>query len=468
MTNILIVGIPLFLASSAAIAAGGWTALLSDGHTMFFVGINVFLTFYFVKIRFDRFAVVHGPEILTTLGIFGCFVGIALALLDFDTNDVQNSVPNLLDGVKTAFWASVSGVFGSLVIRARHKFQKAPIEQAAGTPKSSSLDDVVVALQGLKTSLTGQDQDTLISQLKMLRQDQSDSFKSMRESLDNFAKQLSEQSSKTLVEALRDVIRDFNHKLSEQFGENFKQLNMAVGDLLKWQNQYKDHLEKLQEVQKNGAKNLQEASQNLLVIVNATKEFSTAAAQIYQLSKSLAEQAEKIDASQKSLADILSGLKDTAPKFEAHFKQMTTQISDGIKAVQGEMSSVSRAFAEQSKQNLEQVGRQLDVTVSDFGSKARDANESLARQLGTSLEENQKSVNSNLIDSVKKVQDGVSKLESSLENELNRSLQALGNQLASLSSKFVSDYSPLTDKLREVVRLAEVVASESKDRRNGN
>jgi VIT1/CCC1 family predicted Fe2+/Mn2+ transporter len=290
----------------------------------------------------------------------------------------------------------------------------------------------------------------------------------MRESLDNFAKQLSEQSSKTLVEALRDVIRDFNHKLSEQFGENFKQLNMAVGDLLKWQNQYKDHLEKLQEVQKNGAKNLQEASQNLLVIVNATKEFSTAAAQIYQLSKSLAEQAEKIDASQKSLADILSGLKDTAPKFEAHFKQMTTQISDGIKAVQGEMSSVSRAFAEQSKQNLEQVGRQLDVTVSDFGSKARAANESLARQLGTSLEENQKSVNSNLIDSVKKVQDGVSKLESSLENELNRSLQALGNQLASLSSKFVSDYSPLTDKLREVVRLAEVVASESKDRRNGN
>jgi DNA anti-recombination protein RmuC len=304
-----------------------------------------------------------------------------------------------LEGVKTAFWASVSGVFGSLVIRARHKFQKAPIEQAAGTPKSSSLDDVVVALQSLKTSLTGQDQDTLISQLKMLRQDQSDSFKSMRDSLDNFAKQLSEQSSKTLVEALRDVIRDFNNKLSEQFGENFKQLNMAVGDLLKWQNQYKDHLEKLQEVQKTGAKNLQEASQNLLVIVNATKEFGTAAAQLHQLSKSLAEQAEKIDSSQKSLADILGGLKDTAPKFEAHFKQMTTQISEGVKAVQSEMSSVSKAFAEQSKQNLEQVGRQLDVTVTDFGSKARAANENLARQLGTSLEENQKTVNSNLAQS---------------------------------------------------------------------
>jgi DNA anti-recombination protein RmuC len=285
--------------------------------------------------------------------------------------------------------------------------------------------------------------------------------------LDNFAKQLSEQSSKTLVEALRDVIRDFNNKLSEQFGENFKQLNMAVGDLLNWQNQYKDHLEKLQEVQKTGAKNLQEASQNLLVIVNATKEFGTAAAQIHQLSKSLAEQAEKIDSSQKSLADILGGLKDTAPKFEAHFKQMTTQISEGVKAVQSEMSSVSKAFAEQSKQNLEQVGRQLDVTVTDFGSKARAANENLARQLGTSLEENQKTVNSNLAESVKKVQEGVSKLESSLENELNRSLQALGNQLASLSTKFVSDYSPLTDKLREVVRLADQVVSESKDRNNG-
>ena len=49
--------------------------------------------------------------------------------------------------------------------------------------------------------------------------------------------------SKALIEALRDVIRDFNAKLTEQFGDNFKQLNEAVGKLLVWQNQYTTHIE---------------------------------------------------------------------------------------------------------------------------------------------------------------------------------------------------------------------------------
>jgi ribosomal 50S subunit-associated protein YjgA (DUF615 family) len=54
-----------------------------------------------------------------------------------------------------------------------------------------------------------------------------------------------------------------------------------------------------------------------------------------------------------------------------------------------------------------------------------------------------------------KVKSAASSLDESLQNELNRSLQALGNQLASLSKRFVDDYAPLTEKLREVVRLAE-------------
>jgi multisubunit Na+/H+ antiporter MnhG subunit len=75
--------------------------------TVSFIGINFFLTWYFAVYRFNRFAVQHGPEVLTTVGIFGCFLGIAVALLKFDAGHVSTSVPELLEGVKTAFWASV-------------------------------------------------------------------------------------------------------------------------------------------------------------------------------------------------------------------------------------------------------------------------------------------------------------------------------------------------------------------------
>ena len=42
----------------------------------------------------------------------------------------------------------------------------------------------------------------------------------------DFAEKVAENNSKALVEALEEVIRDFNTKISEQFGDNFKQLKI--------------------------------------------------------------------------------------------------------------------------------------------------------------------------------------------------------------------------------------------------
>ena len=49
----------------------------------------------------------------------------------------------------------------------------------------------------------------------------------------------------------------------------------------------------------------------------------------------------------------------------------------------------------------------------------------------------------------------VVQLDTSMEDELNKALRAFGLQLTALSEKFVSDYSPLTDKLRDLVAIAQ-------------
>ncbi|WP_223823665.1 hypothetical protein [Candidatus Enterovibrio escicola] len=38
---------------------------------------------------------------------------------------------------------------------------------------------------------------------------------------------MSESATEQVIEALKQVILDFNHNLTEQFSENFKQLNEA-------------------------------------------------------------------------------------------------------------------------------------------------------------------------------------------------------------------------------------------------
>lgn len=55
-------------------------------------------------------------SLIVTTGIFGTFLGIFLGLLEFNTQDIEASVPPLLEGMKTAFLTSVFGLGASGVL----------------------------------------------------------------------------------------------------------------------------------------------------------------------------------------------------------------------------------------------------------------------------------------------------------------------------------------------------------------
>lgn len=57
------------------------------------------------------------PSIISTLGVFGTFLGITIGLAGFDVNDLTRSIPILLGGLKTAFYTSLCGMGGSLLLR---------------------------------------------------------------------------------------------------------------------------------------------------------------------------------------------------------------------------------------------------------------------------------------------------------------------------------------------------------------
>lgn len=56
------------------------------------------------------------PSLISTLGVLGTFAGITVGLIYFDTGDLDNSIPHLLDGLKTAFFTSLAGMIGSLCL----------------------------------------------------------------------------------------------------------------------------------------------------------------------------------------------------------------------------------------------------------------------------------------------------------------------------------------------------------------
>ncbi len=50
------------------------------------------------------------------------------------------------------------------------------------------------------------------------------------------------ESKVEMLSALELVVKDFNNNLTEQFGDNFKQLNEAVKSMIIWQDNYKTHI----------------------------------------------------------------------------------------------------------------------------------------------------------------------------------------------------------------------------------
>ena len=63
-----------------------------------------------------RSALRFSQSTTTVLGILGTFVGIYLGLKDFDTNNIEQSVPPLLAGLKTAFLTSIFGILKPSVL----------------------------------------------------------------------------------------------------------------------------------------------------------------------------------------------------------------------------------------------------------------------------------------------------------------------------------------------------------------
>lgn len=414
--------------------AGTFNTIISDPITNIFLTVNILLTIFFTLIRFDRFAVVHGPEVLTTIGILGCFVGIAASLLHFDAANVSESVPHLLEGVKTAFLASLSGVGGSLIIRMRHYFQKEPIKQSVGAPKAASLDDVVAATQALQMSLSGSEEGSLLSQLKLMRQEQVDELRSLRTSFDTFSQKMAEDGSKALIEALREVIGDFNAQINEQFGENFKHLNASVEKLVIWQQQYKEELDQLQLMQKSSAEDLNNASSGLALFIDRASSFAQTADALEMTLKALAQQHQQIEQSHISMTQVLSQMKDITPQFSRKIDEMIESMSRGVMKIQSD----------------------VDDTVKNFGVQMLSSSSEMKQLLIETLRKSQTDVNQGLKDSMDAVRQSVITLDKGLQEELTKSLESLGRQLASLSEKFVSDYTPLTERLREVVRIAVV------------
>ena len=55
------------------------------------------------------------PNLFTTVGVLGTFIGISIGLWNFDTENIDGSITNLLVGLRAAFFTSIVGIILSII-----------------------------------------------------------------------------------------------------------------------------------------------------------------------------------------------------------------------------------------------------------------------------------------------------------------------------------------------------------------
>ena len=80
-----------------------------------FVIVMIGAISWFWKIRHQQVNAI--ASIVTVIGVLGTFAGITYALFEFNTKNIEASVPQLLNGLKFAFVTSILGIVGSIALK---------------------------------------------------------------------------------------------------------------------------------------------------------------------------------------------------------------------------------------------------------------------------------------------------------------------------------------------------------------
>lgn len=371
-----------------------------------------------------------------SLGILGTFSGIFIGLLNFNVTDIQGSVPQLLSGLTTAFVTSIVGLVISLLVKAeKWDPYKLRVNEKGEIEQDDEVKVMISVLKKIKKAIAGDGETTLITQIQKLRTSNSDNFASLNKSFNEFAQKVAEDGSQSLIKALEDVISDFNAKISEQFGENFKQLNQGVGKMIEWQNEYSERVDSMTE---QFQKTLEGVSKCEIALNNITEK-----------SKVYIDTSTKLDLLLGNLNTNLVGLnqmtdntKNIFPKIQSDVKNLTEHFSNSVnqalrennRMIESQKSSIDRQV-ESLSSSYEQLGNQQNKMLNEINNRL----ENLMKENATRITEQLKN------------------LDEELAEELNKALTSLGSQLTSLSNKFVEDYTPLTIELQKLVQISKSI-----------
>lgn len=312
-------------------------------------------------------------------------------------------------------------------------------------------------------AISGDEDSSLLTQVKNLRMDTNDKFSALINEFKNFATTMAQNNQKALIEALSSVIKDFNDKLTEQFGENFKELNSAVAKLVLWQGNYKNYIENTQNSINSVFEALTKQSDDYKNLVNSTNEFLENSKEIYSVVENIKEQRELLAQNSSALAAHLDSLKFTIPEIMEQINsfakmsnenfvqitQMSDKLSQNYETNAKNMMSATNDFAQSIQNSINEQGSKLNENFTNTNNAMIENIKTHLNALDSEFNAYNERLNTQLIEALNKASEGINSQAKVLDSELETVLKNTSRNIAGISEQFVNDYRMMTENLRD-------------------
>ena len=414
-------------------------------------------------------------NLLPILGVIGTFAGICIGLADFNSNEIEKSIPLLLQGLKTAFWTSLIGTSLAVFFNVWYSFKdkkdvddeddeipllKLQIKelQAISEKFNSFLDNQTINNNSLKnlTEFFNNNEDKNLKKFEEIKNELK-VLNDKQEKTNNFY-----ENSLLKLEILDEINKKYDKNIENfsLWNENLSVLKensiLSLEENKKLNNATTDTLNKLESIEKIDGNAL-----NKLEVLEKVNFDSLA--ELKSIEKINFNTLNKLESIEKINSDTLNKNSSIFENIELlldNFKNYKDEFSNFFKASESQNRELITAFKEfatyMAEENSKAFIEALNKTIKDF-------NNNLIESFGSNF----KQLNEAVIKLVDWQEHYKETIESTTENQrvifnsftgIEKELQTFSSETKNINS-IVTELSTITkESMEQNIKLNETLS----------
>lgn len=382
----------------------------------------------------------NAPNLMTSLGILGTFSGIVVGLMAFNPQDIDDSIALLLSGLKTAFLTSLVGMCASILFKFIYPFlhkKGSRLQNAGPDDIHAVMNEQLETMNMLLAAIGAENETSLVSKVSTLCADVHEGntlFKEKWKTLNQhnekivsslgdiqkanslfsdrlwlkmaeFGEMLSKSATEQVINALKEVICDFNNKLSEQFGENFKRLDESVKKLLDWQDNYREQLEDMKQKYQLGVDAISSTERSVLSICKHTQAIPETMDKLKNVMALSHRQAIELEERLEAFKDMRDKAIEAIPQIQHQLNETMSAIGCSVSAASNHYNEMlegskemmdtftlshntaNAEFTRVTTDQLEKMKENVQFSVETFASNLTEATTNVGERLTTNCQE---------------------------------------------------------------------------------